>query len=66
MARLSFNEENAYMETRKAVKELFLRVGINNITGHHANELRSHGHGTMEIQNAISYFRYSPQTAKYR
>ena len=56
----------SYMETRKAVKELVLRVGIDNILNLHINELQEKGHNTTDLQNSMSYFRYSPQTAKYR
>lgn len=55
-----------YMETRKAIKELVLTVGLNGIYNYHLNELRKQGHTGTNLQNAISYFRYSPAAAKYR
>lgn len=58
--------EKTYMETRKAVKELVLTVGLKGIYNYHLNELREQGHTGTNLQNAISYFKYSPATAKYR
>lgn len=55
-----------YRETRAAVKNLVLTVGLDNILGKHLTELYAQGHNVTKVQNAISYFRYSPQTAKYR
>lgn len=55
-----------YKETKAAVKELVERVGLNNILNKHLVELRDLGHGMTNIQNAMNYFRYSPQAAKYR
>jgi len=58
--------EKTYMETRKAIKELVLTVGLNGIYNYHLNELREQGHTGTHLQNAINYFQYSPNTAKYR
>lgn len=58
-----------YMETRLAIKNLILEVGLDGIDGvysYRLHELNKHGHTYMNIQNAISYFKYSPATAKYR
>ena len=55
-----------YKETRNAIKQLVLTVGLNNITGYHIVDLYNCGHNATNVQNAISYFRYSPNTAKYR
>lgn len=55
-----------YLQTRKAIKELILKVGIDGVYNYHINELVDQGHTTGNIQNAINYFRFSPQTAKYR
>lgn len=55
-----------YLETRKAVKALVLEVGVDGIYNYHINELVDKGHNSTNIQNAINYFQYSPQTAKYR
>ena len=58
--------KKTYMETRKAIKELVLTVGLNGIYNYHLNELREQGHTGTNLQNAISYFTYSTATAKYR
>ena len=58
--------KKTYMETRKAIKELVLTVGLNGIYNYHLNELHEQGHGYANMQNAISYFTFSPSTAKYR
>lgn len=58
--------KKTYMETRKAIKELVLTVGLNGIYNYHLNELREQGHTGTNLQNAINYFQYSPATAKYR
>ena len=55
-----------YLQTRKEIKKLVLQVGIDGIYNYHINELVAQGHNSTNIQNAISYFRYSSQTAKYR
>lgn len=54
------------METRKAVKDLILKVGVDGVYNYHINKLMENGHLSENIFNAIDYFRYSPQTAKYR
>ena len=56
----------SYMETKKEIKALVIAHGIDGITGHHINALASQGHTGTNIQNAISYFKFSPTTAKYR
>ena len=54
-------------EVRKEIKALILRKGINNIINADLNEIHNRtGAGYCQMQNAMSYFRYSPQTAKYR
>lgn len=55
-----------YIQTRKAVKQLILTVGIDNLKNYHKNELIDQGHDSRDIANAINYFRHSPQAAKYR
>lgn len=55
-----------YKETKAAVKQLVLSKGLNNILGGDLVRLYDQGHNVTNVQNAISYFRYSPQTAKYR
>ena len=54
-------------EVRKEVKELIIKKGINNIINADFNEIHNRTGATYgQLQNAMSYFRYSPQTAKYR
>lgn len=55
-----------YKETKQAVKELVLAHGLDGILGEHIVALYDGGHNGTNIQNAISYFQYSPQAAKYR
>jgi len=55
-----------YKETKQAVKELVITIGLNNILNKHLTELCDLGHNVTNIINAIDYFRYSPQAAKYR
>ncbi len=55
------------MEVRKEIKELVIRKGINNIINADLNEIHNRTGATYcQMQNAMSYFRYSKQTAKYR
>lgn len=55
------------MEVRKEIKELVVRKGIDNILNADLNEIHDRTGATyFQMQNAISYFRYSKQTAKYR
>lgn len=55
-----------YKETKQAVKELILEVGVDGVYNYHINELDEQGHNFTNIQNALDYFRYSPQAKKYR
>lgn len=55
-----------YKETKQAVKDLILAQGLDGVLGQHIAELLNTGHTGTNIQNALSYFRYSPQAAKYR
>ena len=55
------------MEVRKEIKALVIRKGLDNIINADLNEIRRRTGATCcQMQNALSYFRYSPQTAKYR
>lgn len=54
------------MEVRAEIKKLVISKGLDNITGYDLNELNAKGAGYCQMQNALSYFKYSPQTAKYR
>ena len=55
-----------YKETKAAVKELVISLGLGNILNMHLVALYEQGHGVANVQNAMSYFQYSPQAAKYR
>ena len=55
-----------YKETKAAVKELVVNTGLKNILCKHLVELYEQGHNVTNVQNALSYFTYSPQAAKYR
>ncbi len=55
------------MEVRKEIKELVVRKGIDNILNADLNEIHYRTGATYcQMQNAMRYFRYSKQTAKYR
>lgn len=54
-------------EVRKEIKAVILNKGINNILNKDLNEIHDRTGATYtQMQNALSYFRYSSQTAKYR
>lgn len=55
-----------YKETKQAVKDLVLAHGLDGILGQHIIELLDAGHTCTNIQNSISFFRFSPRTVKYR
>lgn len=55
-----------YKETKAAVKQLVITKGIDNLLGYDLVRLYDEGHNVTNVQNAISYFRFSPQAAKYR
>ena len=55
-----------YKETKAEIKKLIAQVGLSGITGHHYNGLREQGHTGTNLQNAVDYFQFSPQVAKYR
>lgn len=56
-----------YIETRNEIKKLIIRKGLKNIINADLNEIHERtGANYMDMQNAISYFTYSPKTAKYR
>jgi hypothetical protein len=55
-----------YKETKQAVKELVLTHGLDGILGQHIVQLYKDGHNGTNIQNAVNYFEFSPQAAKYR
>ena len=54
-------------EVRKEIKALVISKGLDNIIGADLNEIHDRTGATYgQMQNAISYFKYSPQAAKYR
>lgn len=55
-----------YMETRKLVKQIVLEKGIENIINADILPLYDMGCTGTDIQNAMSYFKYSPKAKKYR
>lgn len=55
-----------YKETKQAIKELVLAHGLDGILGQHIVELYDAGHNGTNIQNALNFFQFSPQAAKYR
>lgn len=55
-----------YKETKQTVKELVITIGLSNILNKHLTELYDLGHNVTNVENALNYFRYSPQTVKYR
>lgn len=55
-----------YKETKTEIKKLVTQFGVNGIMNYHLNDLVDQGHNVTNLQNAVSYFQYSPQAAKYR
>lgn len=54
-------------EIREEIKRLVISKGLDNILNADLNEINARtGASYCEMQNAISYFKYSKQTAKYR
>ena len=54
-------------QVRDAVKNLIIEKGANNILNLHITEVVERiGCTYCDVQNAMSYFRYSPQQAKFR
>jgi hypothetical protein len=53
------------MNARKAIKAVIIAQG-GKIYNYNLNNLRNVGYDGTDLQNAISYFRYSPQQAKFR
>lgn len=55
------------IETRKEIRKLIEAKGLNNIINRDLNEIHDRtGASYTKMLNAINYFKYSPQTAKYR
>lgn len=55
-----------YKQTKEAVKNLISKKGgIFNIYGGDLTILYEQGHNVTNVQNAISYFQYSPQAKAF-
>ena len=55
------------IQVRAEIKKLVLAKGLKNIINADLNEIHERTGATYtQMQNAVSYFSYSPQTAKYR
>lgn len=55
------------IEVRAEIKALVIKKGIKNILGADFNEIHERTGATYcQLQNALNYFQYSPQAAKYR
>lgn len=55
-----------YKETKAEIKKLVIQFGVRGVCNSHLNALVDQGHTGTNLQNALDYFQYSPQTAKYR
>lgn len=55
-----------YKESKAEVKKLVETIGLNNILNKHILSLVHAGHDSLNVKNAINYFRFSPRAAKYR
>lgn len=52
---------------REEIKRVIIAKGLDNILNADLNEIHNRtGASYCEMQNAMSYFRYSKQAAKYR
>lgn len=61
------NMKSNTKQVRDAVKNLIIEKGANNILNRHITEVVERiGCTYCDVQNAMSYFRYSPQQAKFR
>lgn len=56
----------SYKETKEAVKQLIVKYGIKSILCGDFVELYKQGHTATNVQNAYSYFQFSPKAEKYR
>lgn len=50
-----------YKESKAEVKKLVETIGLNNILNEHILSLIHAGHDSLNVKNAINYFRFSPQ-----
>ena len=55
------------IQVRAEIKKLVISKGLANIINADLNEIHDRTGATYcQMQNALSYFQYSPQAAKYR
>ena len=55
------------LQVRAEIKKLVISKGLKNILNADLNEIHERtGAEYCQMQNALNYFQYSPQTAKYR
>ena len=56
-----------YAIAKAEIKKLVLAKGLDNIINADFTEIKERtGVTYLDLQNAVSYFRFSPRTAKYR
>ena len=56
-----------YKQTKEEIKRLILKKGLENLINADLNEIHDRTGATYhDMQNALNYFRYSPQATKYR
>lgn len=56
----------SYKETKAVVKNLILeRKGLAGITNPDLTALYEQGHNVTNVQNALDYFKYSPQAKSF-
>ena len=55
----------AYKETKAEIKKIVIQFGISGVYPY-INTLIDQGHNVTNLLNAIDYFKFSPQAAKYR
>ena len=53
-------------EVRNEIKNLIIAKGLKNIINRDLYEIRDKGATWIQMQNALNYFEFSPQAAKYR
>ena len=56
-----------YRQVKNEIKKLVIEKGLNNIYNRDLNEIHHRtGASYSDMDNALNYFRCSPQAAKYR
>ena len=54
-----------YKETKQLVKNIIIKKGLNNLDGYDYIALYNMGCTATNVQNAVSYFQYSPKAKNY-